>query len=109
MASAPQLNPVVDEEALIEPTFQADYLRNPQPNYPRISRRLGEQGEVNLRVKVSPDGEPMEIELYRSSGHERLDRAAQEVVAQWQFAPARRGHRTVEAWVIVPIVFSLGG
>jgi hypothetical protein len=31
------------------------------------------------------------------------------VVEQWRFVPARRGMHTVRNWVIVPIVFSLGG
>lgn len=109
VASAPQLDSAPVEEALIEPSFQADYLHNPRPNYPLISRRMREQGEVSLRVLVSSQGEPVEIALYQSSGYERLDRAAQDVVAHWQFVPARRGSRAVEAWVIVPIVFSLGG
>lgn len=97
------------EEALIEPAFQADYLHNPRPGYPRISRRMGEQGEVILRVLVNPEGQPKQVTLHESSGHQRLDQAALEVVERWQFVPARRGIRTVEAWVIVPIVFSLGG
>lgn len=97
------------EEALVEPPQPADYLRNPHPIYPRISRRLGEQGEVLLRVQVSPQGKPLQVILQESSGYERLDRAALEVVERWQFVPARRGSRAVEGWVIVPIVFRLGG
>jgi protein TonB len=97
------------EEAYIDPVYHADYLHNPRPSYPRISRRLGEQGEVLLRVEVSPHGRPMQVTLHASSGYERLDQAAMEVVEHWQFVPARRGIRSVKAWVIVPIVFSLGG
>ncbi|WP_232023962.1 energy transducer TonB [Sulfurivermis fontis] len=97
-----------EEMPLVEPSFQADYLRNPAPAYPRLSRRLGEQGEVSLRVLVDPHGKPRRVELASSSGSERLDRAALEVVQRWSFVPARRGSRAVEAWVIVPIVFSLG-
>lgn len=96
------------EEALVEPDFQANYLRNPAPAYPRISRRLGEQGEVLLRVLVDTQGKPRTVELKNSSGFERLDKAAIDVVQRWSFVPAKRGARTVEAWVIVPIVFNLG-
>jgi TonB family C-terminal domain len=94
--------------ALVEPSYQADYLRNPAPGYPRLSRRLGEQGEVHLRVLVDPQGRPQRVELESSSGFARLDRAALDVVQRWNFVPARRGSRAVEAWVIVPIAFSLG-
>lgn len=104
-----EVGEVADEEMpLVEPNFQADYLRNPAPAYPRISKRLGEQGEVILRVLVDPHGKPRRVELNASSGFERLDRAALDVVQRWSFVPARRGSRAVEAWVIVPIVFSLG-
>lgn len=97
------------EERLIEPVYQADYLHNPRPAYPRLSRRLKEQGEVVLRVLVSPEGAPRQVTLHRSSGHQRLDKAAVNAVERWQFIPARRGGRTVEAWVIVPIAFNLNG
>lgn len=108
-AATAEVAAVADEEmALVDPSFQADYLRNPAPAYPRLSRRLGEQGEVSLRVLVDPHGKPRRVELDTSSGFERLDRAALDVVQRWSFVPARRGSRAVEAWVIVPIVFSLG-
>jgi len=109
VAATAEVAEVADEEMpLVEPSFQADYLRNPAPAYPRLSRRLGEEGEVSLRVLVDPHGKPRRVELNVSSGFERLDRAALDVVQRWSFVPARRGSRAVEAWVIVPIVFSLG-
>ena len=92
-----------------EARFDAAYLNNPAPTYPIQSRRLREQGEVMLRVLVSPAGEPLRIELRASSGSDRLDRAAQDAVARWRFVPARQGDSPVEAWVLVPIVFKLQG
>lgn len=87
--------------------FDAAYLQNPAPKYPPISRRLGEEGKVLLRVKVAPDGSATAVELERSSSHERLDEAARQVVAHWRFVPAKRGDVAIEASVIVPIVFRL--
>lgn len=108
-AATAEVAEVADEEMpLVEPNFQADYLRNPAPAYPRIAKRLGEQGEVSLRVLVDPYGKPRRVELNASSGSDRLDRAAMDAVQRWSFVPARRGSRAMEAWVIVPIVFSLG-
>jgi protein TonB len=89
--------------------FDAAYLNNPRPAYPMLSRRLREEGQVMLRVLVSPEGQPARVELRTSSGSDRLDRAAQEAVARWRFVPARRGDVAVEAWVLVPIVFKLQG
>lgn len=108
-AEAPRQAPRIEPEPVRPPHFDADYLDNPKPAYPRLSRRLGEQGRVLLRVYVNADGGPAQIEIARSSGHERLDSAAQEAVRGWQFAPARQGDRALAAWVVVPIVFSLEG
>lgn len=93
---------------LLPPRFDAAYLDNPAPAYPALSRRLGEQGLVRLRVLVSAAGEPERVELERSSGSLRLDHSAQAAVARWRFVPARRGSEAVPAWVIVPISFHLG-
>jgi len=94
---------------IVPPSFDAAYLQNPPPVYPPMSRRRGEQGKVLLRVFVSADGAAARIELRTSSGHERLDQAAQDAVLRWRFVPARQGDRPVPAWVLVPITFSLEG
>ncbi|MCL5060438.1 MAG: energy transducer TonB [Candidatus Thermoplasmatota archaeon] len=90
------------------PPRPAGYLNNPNPPYPALSRRLGEEGTVRLSILVNPDGSVARLELARSSGHPRLDRSAMETVqSSWKFEPARRGGRPVAAWVIVPIQFTL--
>ncbi len=111
---APEVSPepaVIKAEpappAVVAPDYEADYLNNPPPAYPRLSRRLREEGEVELRVRVSPQGQPMTVELARSSGSQRLDEAALKAVREWRFEPARQGSRPVEAWVRVPIHFKL--
>ncbi len=89
------------------PRFNANYLNNPAPRYPAVSRRLREEGRVTLRVFVDAQGLPARIELRTSSGYERLDHIALETVRQWKFVPARRGDEAISAWVLVPISFSL--
>ncbi len=89
--------------------YNAAYLNNPEPKYPPLSRRLGEEGKVELRVRVTADGRAGAVELSRSSNYARLDEAARQAVAGWRFVPARRGDEAVEALVIVPIVFRLDG
>ena len=87
--------------------FDASYLNNPAPPYPPASRRLGEEGKVILRVRVSPEGNAEEAEVKISSGSPRLDDSARRTVRRWQFIPARRGGTAVESWVLVPILFKL--
>lgn len=89
------------------PRFDADYLDNPKPVYPPISRREREQGKVLLRVYVEASGAAGKVELGASSGFERLDKAALAAVSRWRFVPARQGSEAVAAWVTVPIIFSL--
>ncbi|HRP77341.1 MAG TPA: energy transducer TonB [Rhodocyclaceae bacterium] len=89
--------------------FDAAYLNNPPPAYPRLSRRMQEEGRVLLRVFVTADGRASRIELSESSGSSRLDGAAEKAVSGWRFLPARQGERNIDAWVVVPIVFRLEG
>lgn len=87
--------------------FDADYLQNPKPVYPHISRRLSEEGKVVLRVRVSPQGQPLTVEIKQSAGYTRLDEAARAAVEKWRFVPARQGSEAVESWVLVPLTFRL--
>ena len=89
------------------PSSDADYLQNPQPAYPPISRRLGEQGQVMLRVLITADGRAQEVEVRTSSGYERLDRAAQDTVRKWRFVPGKRNGVAEAMWFNVPINFVL--
>lgn len=87
--------------------FEADYLKNPKPIYPVASRRLGEEGRVLLRVRVSAEGLPVLVEIKQSSGFPRLDEAARAAVERWRFVPARQGSETIESSVLVPLQFTL--
>lgn len=112
VAVAPAPAPVAAPPApppppLTPPSFNAAYLNNPAPSYPALSRRIGEEGRVLLRVHVSEQGLATQVQLRTSSKHPRLDEAALEAVRRWRFVPARRGDQPVAAWVLVPISFSL--
>ena len=93
--------------AMEAPSSDAAHLHNPSPIYSSFSRELGEQGRVLLRVLVASDGSVQRVELYQSSGFERLDSAAIKAVSNWHFIPGKKGGQPVSAWVIVPIMFSL--
>lgn len=99
--------PVPAPIAVTPPVFNADYVENPPPAYPALSRRLGEQGRVILRVLVNPAGSADDVQVRSSSGHPRLDAAARDTVRGWKFVPARRGGQPVAAWVLIPISFRL--
>lgn len=97
--------PVAPPAPLVPPVFNANYLENPAPQYPPASRRMGEEGQVMLRVYVSSKGRAERVDIKKSSGFDRLDRAAMDAVQGWRFVPARRGEEVVAAWVLVPVSF----
>jgi len=109
---APPPQPVVAPPApapvaLVAARFDADYLHNPKPVYPALSRRMSEEGKVLLKVRVSGQGAALDVAISKSSGFPRLDAAAVDAVTRWRFVPARRGDEAVDSSVIVPITFAL--
>lgn len=103
----PKPAPAPAAEPVSQARFDADYLKNPAPAYPPLSRRMGEEGKVILRVLVNPQGTADSVDIKTSSGSTRLDEAAQKTVRNWKFIPAKRGDAAVQSWVLVPIIFKL--
>jgi protein TonB len=89
------------------PSSAAEYLNNPAPPYPPLSKRLREEGRVLLWVLVSAEGLPQKIELRKSSGFNRLDDIAAETVQRWKFVPGTKNGAAEAMWVEVPIDFRL--
>jgi len=112
VAKAPEVKPEpekpqVKEDIIEEPKFGVAYLNNPAPTYPPMSRRIGEQGRVLMRVLVSASGDPETVSIESSSGSGRLDEAAMQAVKKWRFVPAKKNKQPISAYVLVPIKFSL--
>jgi protein TonB len=89
------------------PSSDAAYLNNPKPPYPALSKRLGEQGKVVVRVLIGVDGTAQQAEIRTSSGYDRLDQAALATVLKWRYVPGRRGGVAEAMWFNVPINFVL--
>jgi protein TonB len=90
-----------------QPSSDADYLNNPAPAYPRMSRRQGEQGTVHLRVLINTEGRAEKAEIRTSSGYSRLDEAALDTVKRWRYVPGKRAGVPEAMWFNVPIRFVL--
>ncbi len=84
-----------------------NYGINPLPKYPLLAREKGYEGTVYLRVLVRADGRVERLTVDRSSGYEVLDRAAVDSVREWAFFPAKKGGRSVQSWVLLPVKFAL--
>ena len=93
--------------AMVLPSTDADYLKNPAPIYPSLSKKLNEQGRVMVHVLVGTDGSAQKVELQRGSGFDRLDQSALTAVSQWRFGPGKRAGVIEAMWYAVPIDFQL--
>lgn len=100
--AAPPASPKVEL-----PSSDADYLQNPKPAYPPMSKRLGEQGKVIVRVLIGVDGRAHQAELRTSSGYDRLDQAALQTVRSWRYVPGKRNGVAEAMWFNVPVTFVL--
>lgn len=69
---------------------ETEYIRPPRPVYPALSKRSGEAGVVIIAVYYSSSGHAKRAEVFKSSGFERLDRAARDAVMASQVTPFRR-------------------
>ena len=109
VAAAPKVaEPEPQPEPVVEPPrFGVAYLKNPPPAYPSLSRRMGEEGRVVLRVLVATNGKPETVEVEDGSGSTRLDGAALDAVKKCHFIPAKRNNQPISAYVLVPVKFSL--
>ena len=77
------------------------------PSYPILSRRNREQGTVTLAVRLSLDGQVDTVSIARSSGFDRLDKAALAAVKHWRWSPTMREGRAVAVAGLVRMPFVL--
>ncbi|WP_156679389.1 energy transducer TonB [Sphingomonas profundi] len=77
------------------------------PRYPVECRRNKEQGTVVLRLLLGIDGSVADIAVARSSGFDRLDKAALEAVRRWRWSPTVQGGQAVQVRGMVEIPFVL--
>lgn len=90
-----------------EIVYDAKNLGNPQPQYPLLSKRKGEEGTVLIRAFVDASGAASKVEIFKSSSFSLLDSAALEAIKKWHFVPAKRLGQYISSSVIIPINFKL--
>jgi protein TonB len=108
-AAAPAAQTQLVAAASIQPKTisSVEYLQPPQPEYPSMSRRMGEQGKVMLRILVNEKGRAERIDIQHSSGFARLDEAARAAAARALFKPYIEDGKAMPIYVVVPIGFQL--
>jgi len=81
--------------------------RRVQPEYPKRSLRMHQEGVVWLHVLISKDGKRQDIKLHKPSQYALLNQAALKAVKKWTFDPNIVNGRAVQSWVEIPIEFKI--
>lgn len=76
-------------------------------NFPTRAWSYGHQGKVTVRVQVLPDGSITPPKILQSSGSGILDKDAKEYISKASFRPARKGGKSVESWLDIPLEYKL--
>jgi periplasmic protein TonB len=97
--------PVATPKAV--PAGSLRYRVEPAVEVPRLSRRAGEQGQVQLRVVFDTEGRPRDIQLARSSGFARLDAQACEAMQVARIAPYLEDGRPIEVVAVATLLYEL--
>lgn len=85
----------------------AAYLGQKNLPYPELARANDEEGEVKLRVQISPSGVATKVEVLNSSGFQRLDNYASNHVKKAKFRPAIKNGSPQSSEINVVISFYL--
>jgi protein TonB len=94
--------------AKVIPPSAVQYAEAPRPpTYPRQSIRLKETGAVMVRVYIDQAGVPREVTVSKSSGFQRLDESAAQVVRTYRFKPYTENGQPMAGYAFIPVVFDL--
>ena len=78
-----------------------------KPEYPSASKRLEEEGTVQLKFLVGVDGKVLESAVEKSSGFRRLDEAARAGLSKCQFKPGTVDGKPQQSWASMKYTWRL--
>lgn len=79
----------------------------PEPFYPPLSRRIGEEGKAMVRLFINESGQVEKVSLAQSSGFNRLDQAALEAGQKARCKPFIEFGKPIKVTAIQPYIFRL--
>ena len=98
---APAAAPVITTSAIISASS------GEKPEYPSASKRLEEEGTVQLKFLVGVDGKVIESAIEKSSGFRRLDEAARAGLSKCQFKPGTVDGKPQQSWASMKFTWRL--
>ena len=85
----------------------AERIKGKPLRYPRMARKLNQQGRVTVEFVLTEEGVPTEITVIESAG-KVLDRAVMDALAEWRYTPAEKDGIPVRVKLRVRQTFRLG-
>jgi protein TonB len=79
----------------------------PEPFYPNLSRRMGEEGKTLVRLFINESGAVEKVALAQSSGIHRVDQAALEAGMKVRCKPFIEFGKAIKVTAIQPYIFRL--
>jgi protein TonB len=79
----------------------------PEPIYPSLSRRIGEEGKAMVRLFINESGQVEKTSLAQSSGVQRLDQAALDAGQKARCKPFIEFGKPIKVTAIQPYIFRL--
>lgn len=79
----------------------------PEPFYPGLSRRMGEEGKALVRLYINEAGSVERVQLAQSSGIQRLDQAALDAALKVRCKPFVEFGKPIKVSAIQPYIFRL--
>ena len=109
---APPPPPPAPAPAVVAPPVRTAPIINAaancqKPEYPSASRRNEEEGTVQLRFLIGPEGNVLESQVEKSSGFTRLDEAARSALSRCQFKPGTLNGKPEQSWASMKYTWRL--
>ncbi len=94
-------------ENLVRNPAVIDLKNCPKPSYPLDSRKLEEEGTVNLKFLINIDGTVVRSVIAQTSGHDKLDSAAMDALSKCKFKPATFNGVAEKSWAQIKYTWRL--
>ena len=103
----PPIDYIPDRNELTVVQIPPEMIHEVKPEYPRLARRVGQEGTVWVQVLLDIDGTVMDAVIAKPTGMPLLEEAALKAAYKNRFSPAIQNDHPVRIWVTYSVHFSL--
>jgi TonB family protein len=108
ICSAEDADQMPSTEEFVKVDTHPELLTAAKPVYPPEALKQGVEGKVYIRSLVDKNGDPVKVEVLKSSGSDLLDKAALAAAKKAEFKPALLNGQPVAIWVANAFTFKEG-